>query len=262
MDLNDVWQGNRRFILAVGCGAVLVLVAKTVISATWDVDRAKGTAQSLMAKLGRTESPSSAEVTRLKERNAAIEKRLGELVTRIQFKTAPEYVLPANGASPDLVFNGVRARVHEELVQFAAQRNIHVDESLGMPQFTPPGREAIQRCLSALDVVEQVVTAAILGEARRVDEIEMLDARRGRRTDRNDKAGNFVEGLQVKFRIQGSAAALGEVVEILTRGEDRFLAIEDLKLEADDKKNPGLLSLRLTVSALTIAGETEGEARS
>ncbi len=262
MDLNDVWQGNRRFILGVGCGAVLLLIAKTVISATWDVGHQRAMAQSLATKLGRTESPTAAEVTRMKAANDAMEKTVAELTKRMQFKTADKFVLPPSGKSPDLVFNEVRARVREELVSIASQRNIQVDESLGMPEFTPSGREAIQRCLSALDIVEQVVTASILGEARKVDEIEMLDARRGRRTDKNDKIGAFLDGLQVKFRIQGSAAALAEVVDILSRGEDRFLTIDEMKLESDDKKNSGMLSLRLTVSGLTIVAEPETGARS
>lgn len=255
MDLNDIWQGHKKFILAVGGAAIAFLVAKAIIGSTWDVDSLSSNARSTSTQLKKLAAASPAELSAVQAQCSDLRERLAELQKRMEFTTAPEYLLP-EGKNADLVFNEVRARAQEELIGKAARRNIRVDESLGMPQFTPSGREAIQRSLRALNVVEKVVEAAVAAEVRSVDGIEVTEARTRKRT----KDDAFIDALPVRFNISGRATALAALLEQIGRAEAAFLAVEDVQMELDPKSPFGLATLKLTVAALAFEAEVEAPA--
>ncbi|MFG0316667.1 MAG: hypothetical protein ACF8XB_05300 [Planctomycetota bacterium JB042] len=251
MDLNDIWQGNKRFILGVGAGFVVFLIGQATIGSLWSATGAAQTVRSNSGKLNRLETPSRSQASTVAGENRELEERLEALVERMRFTTHEDYVLPAREPSPDLLYNEIRSSARDALVDVAARRNIQVVETLGLPEFTPSGREAIQRCLSGLNVVEQVVEAAILAGVRAVPEIEIVEERgRGRKS-----AESFVVPLRVRFRIEGSTASIAEVVEGIVRGDGRFLAIEDARIDVDSKRAYGLTVLKMTVAALNIDPE-------
>lgn len=259
MDLNDVWQGNKRFILGAGVGFVVFLIGQATISSLWS---AAGVAQSVKTsdgKLRRLETPSRSQVTKLEGESGALEEQLEALVAHMQFGTQEDYLLPAREPSPDLLYNEIRSRARDALVDGAARGNILVTETLGLPEFTPSGREAIQRCLSGLNVVEQVVEAAIVAGVRGVPEIEIVE-QRGRKRKSSE---SFIDPLRVRFRIEGSTASIAEVIKNIVRNDQRYLAIEDAQIDVDTKRAFGLTVARLTVAALTIDPEVQvtGEKR-
>lgn len=251
MDLNDLWQGNKRFILGIGCALVLLLIAEGIIGSVWDVGTKSRTVASLSGKLRREEAPKQSELADVEGDNMVLSERLEELYGQMTFETADKYVLPEHETSPDLLFNTIRSAARDELVDVAARRNIRVDASLGLPEFTPSGREAIQRALAGLNIVEQVVTAAIVAGVRGVPEIEIID-RKGSRRKKNE---SFVDPLQVKFRIEGSTSAVAELVQTLVRGDGQFLCVEEAELYVDPRDPFASTSAKLTVSGLAIDSE-------
>ncbi len=253
MDLNDFWQGNRKFILGVGCAVVVVLIGKGVVGSVWDAQAAARGVERHASGLRREEAPRAAEVSAVTGENTALGARLEELYARLAYVTKEDYVLPKNEPNPDLLYNAIRGRAREQLVDFAARRNIRVNDSLGLPDYTPSGREAIQRYLRGLSIVEQVVSAAIVAEVRAVDGIEIVE-RKGRARQKGEA---FVDPLEVRFEIAGTTAAIAELVEDLVRGEEQFLCVEDFLIETDSKKALGLTVLKLAVSALTIDPEVQ-----
>ncbi|MBI4878204.1 MAG: hypothetical protein HY812_00890 [Planctomycetes bacterium] len=248
MDLNDVWQGNRRFILGVGCAVVLVLIGKGVVGSIWDAPAAARGVERHASGLRREEAPRAAEVAAVTGESSALAARLEELYARLAFVTEERYLLPKNEPNPDLLYNAIRGQAREDLVEFAARRNIRVKDTLGLPDYTPDGKEAIQRYLRGLCVVEQVVSAAIVAEVRAVDGIEIVE-KKGRARQKSEV---FVEPLEVRFEIAGTTAAIAELIDSLVRGGEQFLCVEDFMIEPDQGKSSGLTVLKLTVSALTI----------
>lgn len=253
MDLNDVWQGNKRFILGVGAGFVVFLIGQATIGSLWSATASQQAVRSAGTKLNRLETPSRAQLSEVSGENERLSQRLDELVERMRFTLQEEYVLPAREPSPDLLYNEIRSAARDALVDVAARSNIQVAESLGLPDFTPSGREAIQRYLAGLNVVEQVVEAAIVAGVRAVPEIEIADTRaRKRKSDES-----FIDALRVRFRIEGSSASIAEVLKNVVRDGDRFLCVEDARIEVDTKRQYGLTVLKLTVAALTIDPEVQ-----
>lgn len=251
MDLNDVWQGNKRFILGVGSGLVLFLVAEGVIGSLWDVGARRRTVDSLAAKLRRESAPRQGDLTSLEAENVALEERLAALRREMGFVTEERYRLPEREATPDLYFNATRSAARDELVDVAARRNIRVDESLGLPELTPSGREAIQRGLRGLNVVEHVVGSAIVAGVRSIPEIAIVE-QKGRRRDQRE---GFIDAQQVKFRIEGTTSSIAELLQTLIRDRSPFLAVEEAELTLDTRSVFGMTSLKLTVAGLAIAAE-------
>lgn len=251
MDLNDIWQGNKRFILAICCAVVAVLIGEGIIGSLWNADAKAQAVGRLQAKLRKLETPGQKDLSDVEGMNMELAEQLEHLYGRLTYTVDEKFLLPKNEPSPDLLYNSIRSQAQEELVGSAAKRNIRVDETLGLPDFTPSGREAIQRALRGLNIVEQVVSAAIVAGVRAVPEIEII-GRKGRRRAKNE---SFIDPLEVRFRIEGSTASVAELIQSLVRGDGQFLCVEDAEFEVDGKRAFGLTSLKLVVSALAIDPE-------
>lgn len=250
MDLGDIWQAHKRFILGVGAGLVVFLIAKSVIGSTWNVAAAAQQASSSAARIRRVEVPRKAELARVEREVTTHAETMERLVGAMHYATPERYVLPRAG-SPDLVFNEIREQATEQLVNAARRQNIDVDNSLGLPEFTPTGREAIQRALRGLSVVEQVVTAAIVAGVSSVDKIEVTKPR-GRGT-----GGGFVEELEVQFEVHGQTGAIADLVESLARDKGAYLAFRAFDMKLDERDAFGRTRLNLTVAALEIDPEAK-----
>lgn len=252
MDLNDLWQGNRRFILAVGGGFVLFLIAKGVIGSVYDVPAAQ--AQQLRGRLARTPAPDTTAVRVLEAETAALDERIAALEARMRYEPLPRYVLPRDERSPDLFYNAARSAAEEDLVQLTARSNLRVDPSLGLPDLFPNGREEIQRYLRGLSVVERVVEKSLLARVRALEDIDIKVEPQGRGRRRAPGDG-YVEPLLVKFRAVGTSAALTELLRLVVAGDDAYLAVQEARMRLDPRQPNGFPELEMTLAALAIDPE-------
>jgi len=251
MDLNDVWQGNKRFILGVGAGFVVFLIGQATIGSLWSSTGPAAAVKSRSSKLRKLETPSKSSLNKVNTEVSDLDEELESLFGRMAFVTQDAFLLPKREPSPDLLYNEIRSRAGDELVDVAARQNIDVIQTLGLPEFTPSGREAIQRALSGLDIVEMVVETAIVAGVRAIPEIEIVE-QRGRRRKSTE---SFIDPLKVRFRIEGSTASIAEVIRNVVRNDRRFLAIEDAQIDVDTKRAFGLTVAKLTVAGLVIDPE-------
>ncbi len=251
MDLNDLWQNHKRFILGVAGGGLVFLVGLVVIDSNWSVATAKAGIAGRSRDILKLEAPSTGDLSSLGAECSRLSTRLDDLYKKMSVETRPDFVVPAND-SADLFYNKKRDEEQDKLVREARRRNINVKASLGLPEFTPSGTEAIQRSLRALDVVDQVVSAALEANVRGVDEIEVRDLKSGSKS----KANAFLDALAVKFTITGSTASIAALIDRLTRAESSFLAIEDAEIETDVRRQ-NLTVLRLTAAILAIHPENQ-----
>jgi len=251
MDLGDIWQAHKRFILGVGAGFLVFLIAKSVIGSTWNVDTAAKQANSTAVRIRRLEVPRKSELARVEREVADHEETMERMVAAMHYETPESYVLPRSG-SPDLVFNEIREKATDELVNAARRRNIEVDSALGLPELTPSGREAIQRALRGLSIVQQVVTTAIVSGVSSVEKIQVTKAR-GKR----GKGGGFVDELEVSFEIHGQTANVADLVESLARDTKHYLAFRAFDMKLDERDAFGRTRLKLTVAALEIDPEAK-----
>lgn len=250
MDLNDLWQGNKKFILGVGAGLVVWLAGLGVVASTWDTKPLADSSRAAAAAIRKMQVPREADLASLRKEGEELTAKLDELYRRMQFKTHEDFVLAKNQTSPDLFYNSVRDKEAEQLLKAARQFNIKLDPTLGLPEFTPPGSEAIQRYLRALNVVHHVVEAALTSQVRAIDKIEVRDTKGASR----GKEAGFVDALLVHFEIAGSSAAIADLIDALVRVDEQFLAIDECQLEIDEKRHNWTIA-KLTVAALAVNPE-------
>lgn len=248
MDLHDLWQTHKRFLLGVAAGLLVFVILDSIIGALWDPEASAREVLSRASRLRRMEAPSSGQLARVRAERARLEERLETVLERLRWEEPERYRVPPEVNAPDLLYNEVRSRAREDLVQVAARHGIRVDESLGLPEFTPSGREAIQRFLRGLAVVEEIVGAGIVAGVAAIPELEIVEETSRRRST----GARFVEPLRVRFVVEGTTAAVAEVLHTLLRRESGAFVLDDARIETDEREGGVVTVARVTVAALDV----------
>ncbi len=231
MDLTEIWEEHKRFILAVG-GALLVFFIGTRIVNAMYVNPAKrldSSADRLERKLRRGVAPDSRDLSDLRKVEDDLDERLGAMEKRVRFQPRPDFVLAA-GADFDLVYNDRYREVRDDLLERANIEDVDLDPSLGMPETTPTDRLDVQRHLKALDQVQRVVLVAMENGVEGIPAIRMLaEARKGFLSSQS-----YLDRTRVEYELEGTADAVIGVIEALQSSE-QFLGIADCRIDLDSK---------------------------
>ncbi len=157
MDLNDLWQEHKTWILGVVGGLVIFLIANSMISSKFDVGPA-------YAKMGRARSKISGKEFYSKQTKfAAIEegkelaKRLEGLEKRCYFAPGDDFLFEGKG---DFSAHYIRltTRITTELKRSMNAANVDfLATSLGLPSTSPTDRDEAQTVLLGLDIVQDAL---------------------------------------------------------------------------------------------------------
>ncbi|MEZ5989971.1 MAG: hypothetical protein R3F30_12760 [Planctomycetota bacterium] len=266
MDLNDLWQQHKAWILGVVAGIVVFLVGSSLIQGNYPIQGAKKSISASTATL-RSSLYTRDERDQARQRGEALEKRLAQLEQRLVFQPRADFVLDGQNADPSVYYlrkeGGTKAALQESL-EAAGVEILAMD--LGMPAEPPIGREDKQLFLNGLDLVDDTLQR-LLASARvaqqqspeahglRALEKVTLDTGtgskgRGRATPRG-RGGDEDQGTRVKaqLKLRCDARTL-EVFLEQALGEDgrRPLLVSNLKAEdvGDNPGQPLLVNLEMT----------------
>ena len=249
MDLTDIWQEHKHFILSVTGALILLLVGKGVLGSTYPVGAVARDSAKANSNLRKEREVKSRQVRDVRSEVESLRERLGGLMNEMQFKPAVEFVDAAAAPNPRTEYFRVVGLLQEVLVDMAERQGILIPEKLGLPDRAPTDPVEIRRSLRALNVIRNVVISCINAGIKRIVEIRIEDK------PRVTRGVTFVSDLKVEFEIQGSEASLRQVVDEVTSGsgdESTFLelttptSIEPVRGERD------VLQLTLNVAALKI----------
>jgi len=259
MDLTDLWQEHKKFILATVGATLLLLVGRGVISANYPVASVRASANRTNANLARAEEVKSGTVGDVRAEVDELRGRLTSLVQEMSFRPDELFVLPPGEPNPT-AFCWRRIRdLQQVLVDEAERRDIRVPEKLGLEDAAPTDPEEIRRTLRALNVIQNVVLACIDADVRRIQRIRIEEEAR-RRASRSP----FVQELRVEFEILGGERAVRTVLASLSEDASRlgtpYLSITGPTSLTPVTGNRDQVALRLTVAALTIAADDLEEA--
>jgi hypothetical protein len=201
LDLEGFWQENKRFVLAVGGGAIAFFVGWAVIGSTLgdELSAQRRAADGTQRKLA-SEALFDAEAVRTAEaQNEALRQAVEELTRRIDWRARPEFQLdPRRGAPANQYFAAVAA-AREDLLRRAGRANLRVPEDLGLPALSPTQEGDIARHLAALDVIDRAVRMALESGCERIERIQIqLDPRLGSR-----QGLGAIERTRVAFELRG-----------------------------------------------------------
>lgn len=254
MDLTDLWQEHKKFILAIVGALLLWLVGQGVISSRYDVDSVKSRVSSIHSGLRRKPNVKSGTVTELRTEVDELRGRLKRLVAEMDFRADDIFVLPPSEPNPTSHCWRTIRDVQKVLVDEAERLDIRVPEKLGLEDRAPNEPEEIRRTLRALNIIHNVVLACIQSGVRRVDRIRIEDEAK-----RRSSGTSFVTELRVEFEILGSERSIRSVIGSLVQdpkdGSATFLEITTPTTILPAKDQQGLMRLQLSVAGLTIDTE-------
>jgi hypothetical protein len=246
MSVGDIWQEHRRFITTVGAGGLILLIGCFAISSIYggktsrlrrDIDLARS-AQRTAAL------PAGADIRKIQADRERIEREAGELLASVGNKPDDRFLLGPSVANPDLHYNQQIDALRNGHLEFAARRNIDVDQRLGLPDTFPGSRAEIEHYLRGLGVVEAVIATAIAAERENeagIARIERIEIARPPKTRLGEQRKTpFISSIKVDLSVIGHPKAIDWMLKSFaadTKGEGRagrYLAIEDASIRSLD----------------------------
>lgn len=256
MDLTDVWQQHKKFILAVAGALLLLLVGRGVLQGYFPVDTTRASAARISDALRKAPEVPDAAVRDLQTEVDGLRSRYAALAASMRFKAPAEFELPANESNPRLYYFAKLRDLQKAGVDAAAKHDIRVPDGLGLKELTPTEPEEIRRTLVALGVIQDVLVQAITSSVRRIESIHVEESQRGR-----SRTTGFVKDLRLDFVVVGGErslrAFLDGLIEGAARGTNPYVAIDKARIKPVKGEN-GMLELYLSVAALDIE-KAEGE---
>ncbi len=256
MDLTELWQQHKKFIVAVAAALLLLLVGHSVLQKTFPVDERRAGAKKTAEAMRKKPEVPDAAVRDLQSEVDALKARFAELAGAMRFKPGDDFVLPPGESEPRMFFFSKLRKLQGALVDAAAKQDIRVPDGLGLKELTPTDPEEIRRTLLALNVIYDVLVQAILNGVRRVDTIHIEEAQRGRA-----KSTGHVKELRLDFVVVGGERALRTTIAGLIDGAAAgtvpYVAVDKARLKPV-KGEPSMLELQFSISALEI-DKVDGE---
>jgi hypothetical protein len=254
MDLTDLWQEHKKFILAVVGALVLLLVGEGVISGQHPVSRTVRSANSVNSLLRRSLDVADRDVRELEQEVAALRERLAGLVETMDYRHDDLFQLPAEEPNPTAYCWKRIRELQTSLVDVAERSDIEVPERIGLDDTAPTDLDEIRRTLWALDIVNTVVLRCIEANVREILRIQIESQARGR-----SPAGGSIQELEVEFEVVGYERSLRRVLASLLedakRGAGAYLEVKAPTRVEPYKYQKDMVLLRLTVAGLSIPTE-------
>jgi hypothetical protein len=268
MDLHDLWQEHKRWILGVAIGLVVLLVGRAVIRSTYDTtaEERKITAN---VRYVQEEQRFDADALQAAKKEAA---EIGATVERLRaaliFRPREDFVLEGKG-DPGLHFDKVNREVRSRLLTLADQAGVELQaKDLQWPAAVGRGeieetliglcvlQEAMERLLAAHDQARaaSVEAAGLVA----IDGLKVIGRGAGPNVTRRRRPvaedGAAVEEVAVELRMRADAAVVQLFLEACRSDAARPIALRDFKMQVGG--SPGeplivqgtLLALRIGAS--------------
>jgi hypothetical protein len=229
VDLNAYWQEHKRFLIALGAGAGLFLIAWMAIAAFFgdELTLLRRRQKSLQADLTQP-LHSSSDLAALQADNEALERVFAELSGVVEFSPREDFALRPGDAASSRYF-GVASDVRDDLMTRCGRAGLAFPEDLGLPKLAPTREQEIARYLEALDVIDATLTLGIEAGLERVDRLQIdLDPRLA--------SNRPIEGLEktlIELRLSGAAPPMVALLGLLQAGRGgRSVLVERAELHA------------------------------
>lgn len=236
MDLNDFWQENKRWLLGCVAGLLVFLIAKSVIGNVFDADGGWRAVRSVYNNSAKEERYQQTQLDAAKDDRDILDERLAVLRAAMHYELPTKFDLADKG-DPELQWPLIYGVVRDAMFNLAYEENVDFPES----SFTwgqPVGREAIQRGLISVSLVEHSVRQLIAAhkkvterdfDALGVRSIESFHMDRGKATGRQfsrrtegPRAQDYVDEVKVGFKFEADNAAVQEFLENCKAAEPRI----------------------------------------
>ncbi len=265
MDLNDLWQEHKRFILGSAIGVVLFFVAFSWISQVYDTSGLERLIRKYKASLAGQPRFGRKALRLLEQRTAILKRRLAQDRKLVEFKIRPEFDV-SKKTYPERDYARLAAKVQEEIRNECELNNVTLDPRkgaarVGLPPSSPLEKRAIQRTLLGLDLAERTLKTwldagreVLALPGRRalgllsIDRVSIdIGAQTRFRRRRSGPPGPELDLVRLRVRLTCGSYTVKRFLEKSQNGEEP-LQVESFKVSAPAKGGGAL-----TVDAVFLA---------
>ena len=249
MDLHDLWQENKRWILGVAIGLLVFWVGTMVVDSMWNTSKIRRDNEVEARKL--SDGPNGngfyakAAYDAAKQEGEALAQQLAQTEAALRFVPAPEYELDGKGEAHAYFDRQVRA-VRARVLQTADELGVEINEK-ALSWTTPVGPEETRAALIGLNLLDvalgrvfaahREVTAGRSGASGvlAIDsfKIETTRAATGaaRAARRTAAAEDPVEEHKVSFVFRADAITTYRLLELFRSETPPIALAPELKIE-------------------------------
>ena len=205
MDLDEIWQGNKRFITTVGAGLLVFLIGSMIVNGLYlpDIKRVQRSNSASRQKL-RTEMYTSDDRAQARDENEELIARYDRIASVTAFQPRPEFRIERDGVAPQNVYFAAVEAVEERVTDLASRNRAYLPAGLDLEEFKTQNVDAIERSLHAIDLLERAVVMAIESGIKQVKSVEIrLDP-----AFRSRRGLGAIEKTQVKIEVVSEPEAV------------------------------------------------------
>ena len=225
MDLSEIWQEHKRFIVTVASGALLFLIASSVVDAVYGADLSEQ-----RNKIGRATNDlngplyTAADKREAEEQNEELASRAMDLEGAIAFVPREAFrLVSASPAAAQNSFMDAGERLRSQLGDLASRRRALLPDGLGIVMPGTRNVDVFERHLHALDLLERVVQLALKADVRRVRDVRIeLD-----RAFKSGRSLGALEKTEVTVEVEGDPEAVTQWIAMCeTPSKDATLGVD------------------------------------
>ena len=268
MDLHELWQENKRWILSCVAGLLLFWIAHSVIGTYFDDANASSRIQR-MIKAIKKEQYRKGELNQAREEQARVHEVFDKVHKAMHMPVPDTYRLQGKG-DPELYWVRRRREVTDHLMNITAEANVELAETaFRWPK--PVAPDEIQRSLIGLCVLDQAVQRIVEAHRRvtgadleavglrTIKRLQIMSVQRSPRVRRRRTRGeedqklpaDFVRSYRLSFDFDADYRTTHRFLESC-RQSDLPLGLDDLTIELG--RRPGdPVKVKCKLVALVVA---------
>lgn len=173
MDLNEIWQEHKRFIVTVVAGLLTFFIANSVVDSLYDgdINKKQGTIRKSRQKLAKDlYTPTDRALA--EDENELLSASYAEMVEAVAFQPRPGFIADGSSAVKNIYTTAVE-RVRQRTADLASRNRAMLVDGLGLEMVQTTNVDEIERHLHALDLLERALVLALDSGVRRVRRVEI-----------------------------------------------------------------------------------------
>ena len=155
MDIGELWQEHKRWLLGCAVGLLVYLIGGMVIESIYSTDAVEAQRARALRSFAPGETYTQAALSQAREEQGQLEVELARLRDALEFRQAPRFSLAEPGEPDDLHFSRVQLELRKELLGRA--NNLNVDLARGDLIWPAAVGEEIPSVLLGLALLDQAV---------------------------------------------------------------------------------------------------------
>ena len=266
MDLHEIWQENKRWILSCVAALLVYLIAHGIIEAVFGADTVRSKIRTTTREI-RTEQYTLPDLRQARNDHQDNQVVYDQLLKAMHLDVPQAFRLQP-GQDHELVWARRKREVADHLLDLAAEANVDLDEgSFHWP--SPVERADIQRTLVGLSILDQAVQRWIRAHhevttahpdavgLRQIKRVQILaEKRRFRSSQRKDEKQpeDHIRAYTVRFEVLADYRTTDRFLESCRKSEPPLgmseLTIEQLKGRSGEPLRVKGILLGLVVTPL------------